>query len=1035
MIGGPLAWLCAASMIGRPLARREDARILLGHTAYIDDISHPGALHAAFVRSPFAHATVLGCSWPDDADGVVLTAADLADVVVSAFPLNVPEGAWLASQEAHPVLPTESVRYVGQAVAAVLAESREAAEDVADLVIVDYEPLDPVLSARSSPVALERWARSSGDVSGAFASAAFVVRGSYALPRLAAVPLEPRGAIALYDADEDLLTVWLSAQDPHRPRAQLAHILGRPSERVRVVVPDVGGAFGSKGTIAPEVAIVAAAAIKLGRPVRWTEDRLENFLTANQGRGIEGELELALDARGRMLAIRARLYADLGGYLLTNTGVPGHTAAMLMTGCYDIPCADVSLLGALTHKVPTGPYRGAGRPDAAYMLERLVDQAALELGIDRVELRRRNLVRRFPHRTPLGYEYDSGDFERCLTRAVALLAGRGRVSANDGSVAGTGVALFVERAGGQWEGAAVSLEASGSFVVAPSANPHGQGHDTTFAQIAAERLGVPLDAIAMSFGDSAIVPPGVGTFGSRSVAMAGSAVSMACERLIELGAGVAADLLGVEVDAVRFSDGVFVSGPRPRAQAQAGPSRAGPSRAGHRGRGAGERRRRLGGDRLCERQFAAGSDRALRISTGVLVGRLRRPRFDLAGDRRAPGARSGRGGRRRQRDQPAARPRPGARRRRAGARGVARRGGPVRLGRSEPERLVPHLSAADGGRDSADRDGGGRQPDTAQPAGREGRRGGRRRRHAGGGRERGLRRARWSPPGSAVHRGEALAGVAGTTPVKPAPFAYEKPGSLDEALSLLLLPGATPLAGGQSLVPLMNFRFARPSMVIDLNGVRSLESVSVGDDGSLVLGALTRQALIERSPLVGERCPLLAQACRLIGHAAIRSRGTIGGSVAHAALGAELPVALLALDGIVVLRSLERGSRRVPAREFFRGPMMTSRSSDELIVSVEVPYLGPGARTAFTEYARTHGDFAVAGAAVVLAGRTAGSIALLGAGYTPVRAPESASEALVSGAGAAVVGELAAAEVGDDYRRALLSSLVARAVEEARGPA
>jgi aerobic carbon-monoxide dehydrogenase medium subunit len=278
-------------------------------------------------------------------------------------------------------------------------------------------------------------------------------------------------------------------------------------------------------------------------------------------------------------------------------------------------------------------------------------------------------------------------------------------------------------------------------------------------------------------------------------------------------------------------------------------------------------------------------------------------------------------------------------------------------------------------------------------------------------------------------------GVAGAAPVKPASFAYETPGSVDEALALLLVPGAMPLAGGQSLVPLMNFRFARPSMLIDLNRVRSLESVSVGEDGSLVLGALTRQALVERSPLVAERCPLLAQACGLIGHAAIRSRGTIGGSVAHAALGAELPVALLALDAIVVLKSLERGSRRVPAREFFRGPMMTSRAGDELIVSVEVPDLGPEARTAFTEYARTHGDFAVAGAAVVLAGRATGSIAMLGAGHTPVRAPDSASEALVSDASAAVVGELAAAGVADDYRRALLSSLVARAVEEVRGRA
>ncbi len=187
-----------------------------------------------------------------------------------------------------------------------------------------------------------------------------------------------------------------------------------------MIVPDVGGAFGSKGVIAPEVAAVTAAAIKLGLPLKWSEDRLENFLAAYQGRGIEGDIELALDADGRMLAIRARLWADLGAYLLTTTAIPPLTAATLMTGCYDIGCAEVEVIGAQTHKVPTGPYRGAGRPDAAYMLERLVDEAARELGIDRIELRRRNLIRRFPHRTPLGHEYDSGDYERCLRLAVEL---------------------------------------------------------------------------------------------------------------------------------------------------------------------------------------------------------------------------------------------------------------------------------------------------------------------------------------------------------------------------------------------------------------------------------------------------------------------------------------------------------------------------------------------------------------------------------------------------------------------------------------
>jgi carbon-monoxide dehydrogenase large subunit len=407
-------------MIGAPVTRREDARVLLGQTRYLDDLEHPGLAHVAFVRSPHACASITGIDVPRQADGLVavVTATDL-DGLVAPFPVPPLDGAELAD-EPHPVLARDEVRYAGQPVAAVIAQTRALAEDAAELVQVVYEPHQAVVDARNSDLALMRWERRGGDVDGAFAAARHIVRGSYALPRLVAAPIETRGAIAEHDCSDDLITVWCSAQDPHRPRAQLAHILGRPDDRVRVIVPDVGGAFGSKGVIAPEVAAVAAAAIKLGMPLKWAEDRLENFLGAYQGRGIEGDVELALDPDGRMLGLRAWLWADLGAYLLSTTAIPPHTAAMLMTGCYAIPAAEVKLVGARTHKVPTGPYRGAGRPDAAYMLERLVDHAALELGIDRIELRRRNLIRRFPHRTPMGHEYDSGDYERCLDLAVEL---------------------------------------------------------------------------------------------------------------------------------------------------------------------------------------------------------------------------------------------------------------------------------------------------------------------------------------------------------------------------------------------------------------------------------------------------------------------------------------------------------------------------------------------------------------------------------------------------------------------------------------
>ena len=407
--------------MGRGLPRREDARVLSGRTEYLDDLEPPGTVHLAFVRSYLAHARVLSIGAPDAAPGLVdvLTARDI-EGRARPLPIQAPEGAEVAD-EPHPVLATDEVRYVGQPVAAVIAESRELAEDAAELVDVEYDDLEPVADPASSRLDLLRWQRTSGDVDGAFAAADVVAGGRYALPRLAAAPMETRGALASYDPEADLLTLWCSAQDTHRQLNGLSHVLDRPPERLRVIVPDVGGAFGSKGVIAPEAALAAVAAMQLGRPVKWTEDRRENLLAGYQGRGLEAEVQLALDAGGRMLALRARIRADLGAYLLPTTAIPPHTTAMLMCGCYAIPAAEVEVRGVQTNKVPTGPYRGAGRPEAAYFLERAVDDAARASGIDPVELRRRNLITAFPHRSPLGWTYDSGDYHRCLDLALELI--------------------------------------------------------------------------------------------------------------------------------------------------------------------------------------------------------------------------------------------------------------------------------------------------------------------------------------------------------------------------------------------------------------------------------------------------------------------------------------------------------------------------------------------------------------------------------------------------------------------------------------
>jgi carbon-monoxide dehydrogenase large subunit len=541
-------------LVGQPVRRREDERILRGEATYLDDIERPRMAHIAFVRSPHAHARLRVRNELPAGALLLLTADDLDGI--NPLPVQEVDGVEHVGPP-HPVLADGEVRYVGQPVAAVVAETRALAEDAAELVQVDYEPLEPVLSPREAPELLARFARRTSGVEAAFASAAHVVRQSFELPRLVAAPIECRGAIAEPDLGEGTLTVWVSAQDSHRQRAGLAHVLGLPDDRIRVIVPDVGGSFGSKGVVAAESCATAIAAVQLDRPVKWAEDRLENFLAAQQGRGLEADVELALDADGTFTGVRARLYADLGAYLLPTTTIPAHTAALLMTGCYTIPEAEVEIVGARTDRVPTAPYRGAGRPEAAVLVEGIVDLAARELGIDRLELRRRNLipVDAFPYATPLGWTYDSGDYGRCLDLAVELL-GEVEQSGHD-ALRGTGFAMYVERAGGMWESAEVTIEPTGRVVVASGSNPHGQGHATTFGQIVADQLGVDPGDVVFQFGDSAVVPRGVGTFASRSVAVGGSALVRALEavrrRMLEL----AAEMLGADVEDVVRSEGGF----------------------------------------------------------------------------------------------------------------------------------------------------------------------------------------------------------------------------------------------------------------------------------------------------------------------------------------------------------------------------------------------------------------------------------------------------------------------------------------------
>jgi carbon-monoxide dehydrogenase large subunit len=568
--------------MGEALPRLEDERFLKGEAQYVGDMKLPNMLHAAFVRSDYAHGHLrrIDTDAAKSVPGVraVITGADL-EGKTDPFPVFGRDADLVPVL--HPVLARDRVRYVGEPLALIVADTAEQAVDAAEWVTVEVEELPALVDARNAQAApplheeapdnvLLRLRLRSGDLDAAFAAAHAVVRQTMRVPRLIAAPLEPRCVLASHDPASDLLTLWLSAQDQHRQLAGLTKVLRRPPEKLRVVVPDVGGAFGSKGVPQAETVALALAATRLGRAVKWTETRTESSLAVYQGRGSEIDAELALAADGEMLGLRAHVLADLGAYLYTSTPVSSQTLASLLVGCYAIPAADVTVTGVCTTKVPTGPYRGAGRPEAALTIERLVDRSAAELGLDRIEIRRRNLIppEDFPYHSPLGPTYDSGDYPAALDAALALsrwdslLAERDRLRVS-GRLAGVGLALYVERAGPGWESARLRLEEDGSALLHTGSSPHGQGHETTFAQIVAEELGVEPAAVEVRWGDSFEIPEGVGTFASRSVTVGGSAALLAARELkTRLDAGEAVPLevsTRFELTNAVFSFGAYVA--------------------------------------------------------------------------------------------------------------------------------------------------------------------------------------------------------------------------------------------------------------------------------------------------------------------------------------------------------------------------------------------------------------------------------------------------------------------------------------------
>ena len=547
-------------MIGQPVRRVEDERFLTGCGRFIDDLALPGMLHCAIVRSPYAHARIKSIS----SSALVLTGQDMERDGVGPM-----RAGWQVPGMVEPprwALARGIVRHVGEPVAALFAETQALAEDAAERVVVEYEEL-PLIQEKCF-----RWTR--GDaaaVDAAFAGAAHRVGLELVNNRLCGAAIEPRGALASGD------TLYCGTQAPHHIRHHVCVELGLREIDLRVVSHDMGGGFGYKGKHYPEETILVWAARRLRRPVKWVATRRESFLSDTQGRDHRTRAALALDADGRFLALRVQTEADLGAYVSTfGAAIPGPIYSALLAGVYRTPAIYVEVDGVLSNSVPTDAYRGAGRPEACYVLERLADKAARALGIDRAEIRRRNLIPKeaMPYKTPIGPTYDCGDFPRMLERALSAADYAGFEKRRN-KMRGIGVACYVESSGVAPSRLAGMMGARGGFYeaatlrVAPDASVtaylgthnHGQGHETTMAQIVCRALSVPFEKIKVVEGDTAAVPVGTGTFGSRSIAVGGSALRAAADKIVAKGKKIAAHLLEASAADIEFEDGRFrVSG-------------------------------------------------------------------------------------------------------------------------------------------------------------------------------------------------------------------------------------------------------------------------------------------------------------------------------------------------------------------------------------------------------------------------------------------------------------------------------------------
>ena len=586
------------SPIGKPLQRREDYRFLTGAGQYTDDVVLPGQTFGYFLRSPHAHARIksIDTSKAAKAAGVVqiFTGADLAEAKVGGLPcgwlIHSKDGSPM-KEPPHPVLAQGKVRHVGDQVALIVAETALQAKDAAELIEVDYEELPAVIeitTADKSASAVHDdvpnnvcydWGHGNKDaVDAAFKQAAKVSTLEFVNNRLIPNAMEPRAANAQYTKHDDSYTLYVANQNPHVERLLMsAFVLGLPESKVRVIAPDVGGGFGSKIFLYAEETALVWASKRVNRPIKWTAERSESFLTDAHGRDHHTKVELAMDAKGNFLAMRVDTIANMGAYLSTfASSVPTILYATLLAGQYKTPAIHAQVKAVFTNTAPVDAYRGAGRPEATYVVERIVEQAARDMKMDPAALRRQNFITEFPYATPVGLTYDIGNYAAHLDKAIQLadVAGfpaRKAASAAKGKLRGLGYSCYIEACGlapsniagalgaraGLFEAGEVRVHPTGTVTVFTGSHSHGQGHETTFAQVVAAKLGIPVGSVEIVHGDTGRVPFGMGTYGSRSLSVGGTAIVKAVDKIIAKGKKIAAHLLEATDTDIEFDNGEF----------------------------------------------------------------------------------------------------------------------------------------------------------------------------------------------------------------------------------------------------------------------------------------------------------------------------------------------------------------------------------------------------------------------------------------------------------------------------------------------